>query len=112
MSFRRAAPSESAPLPAGARRGLSGAALVSSGLVALDAALGGGLPLGSLLLLEQDAASSLADAVVATLVAAAQAQNVVLLRPSLPARAAEEPEDVGEAPARDSSGAGLRIAWQ
>ena len=51
MAFRRAA----APAaPAGTRRGLDGL-LTSSGHAALDAALGGGLPLGALVLLEEDA---------------------------------------------------------
>jgi hypothetical protein len=46
------APASSTPL--GTRRWLNGALLVSTGLPALDAALGGGVPLGALVLIEED----------------------------------------------------------
>lgn len=54
-SFRRAVGATSAAAPSGTRRWLDGSLLVSSGLASLDVALGGGIPLGSLVILEEDA---------------------------------------------------------
>ena len=55
MSFRRAVAPSTTSAPPGTRRWLDGALLVSTGLASLDTALGGGVPLGSLVLIEEDA---------------------------------------------------------
>ena len=55
MSFRRAETHAVSPAaPVGTRRWLDGQCLVSTGHAALDGALGGGIPLNSLVLLEED----------------------------------------------------------
>ena len=70
MSFRRAVAPVAASVPSGTKRWLDGALLVSTGLASLDAALGGGVPLGSLVLLEEDACGGKLASTLASLFAA------------------------------------------
>lgn len=61
-AFKRRAPANRPALPTGARASpYTGASLVSLGVSSLDDVLGGGLPLGSVCLLEEDAGSSYAE---------------------------------------------------
>ncbi len=69
-SFKRAPTATSSAAPPGTRRWLDGQCLVSTGSAGLDAALGGGIPLGSLVLLEDDACGAGHGALLASLFAA------------------------------------------
>lgn len=69
-SFRRAVPATGISIPAGTRRWLDGALLVSTGLASLDEAIGGGVPLGSLILVEEDARGGRLAGTLAALFAA------------------------------------------
>ena len=61
-AFKRRAPANRPALPSGARASAyTGASLTSLGVGSLDDVLGGGLPLGSVCLLEEDAGSSYAE---------------------------------------------------
>ena len=67
-SFKRASSATAAP--SGTRRWVDGQCLVSTGHASLDAALGGGVPLGSLVLLEDDASGNGHGALLASIFAA------------------------------------------
>jgi elongator complex protein 4 len=84
-AFKRKAPA-SAPSPPGTRRSpYNGSVLLSLGLASLDDILGGGLPLGCLLLIEEDAVSSYSRLLLKYWVAQAlccSKQEATLIAPS------------------------------
>ena len=123
------------PAPRSTRPGLHGQTLVSTGLVDLDDLLGGGLPLGAVMLLGSDTDSSANAGNASTLLRYFVAEGVASghttlwmppregARPtarSLPLKAtpasASTPESSSSVPLyekeKTSAGDGLRIAWQ
>ncbi|GBF90991.1 hypothetical protein Rsub_03846 [Raphidocelis subcapitata] len=128
-AFTRRGPlgARAAAVDTGTRAGLHGQTLLSTGIADLDALLGGGLPLGAVLLVLEDAHSQQHLALVKHFLAEGVAcgHTACWLAPSpqpggpgafVPAVAAPRADaDAGTAQAADHTAAGddgLRIAWQ